>query len=85
MEAGLPGFEAGSWFGVLAPAGTPQPIVDELHAAIVAAMNEPEMPQRFAELGAEPVGAAPAEFAASMRAETEQWGKVAEAAGARLE
>ncbi len=72
----LPGYSAGPWYGVLAPAGTPAPIVGRLNQEIVKILRSPEISQNLSSEGADPVGNTPAEFAAVLRAETERWGKV---------
>ncbi len=72
------------WFGLLAPAGTPQDIVDKLHDETVKAMATPEVRKRFEELGLESVGNTPAEFAAVIRKETPEWAKVIKDAGIKL-
>lgn len=84
-EAGVPGYEALSWFGVLAPAGTPDAIVARLQAEIAKALADPAMRERFAELGAVPVGDTPAEFADFIGAETAKWAEVVQSAGIKLE
>jgi tripartite-type tricarboxylate transporter receptor subunit TctC len=84
-EAGVPGYDATSWFGILAPAGTPEPVVTRLQGAIVQALGEPEMRQRMADLGAEPVGDTPAEFGQFITAELAKWAKVVNDAGVKLE
>jgi tripartite-type tricarboxylate transporter receptor subunit TctC len=83
-ESGFPGFEAVPWFGLLAPAGTPQEIIDRLHDETVKALALPEVRRKFNELGLEPVGNTPAEFAAVIRKETPEWAKVIKDAGIRL-
>jgi tripartite-type tricarboxylate transporter receptor subunit TctC len=80
-EAGVPGYEAVQWYGVLAPAGTPQPIIDKLHAGVVRAVQNPDVRKRLMNDGALPVGSSPAGFAAYIRAETDKWAKVIKAAG----
>jgi tripartite-type tricarboxylate transporter receptor subunit TctC len=85
-EAGLPGYEAVQWFGLLAPAGTPRDIVMRLHAAVVQALGDPATKERFTASGATPApSASPEEFGAFMRAETKKWGKVIKAAGIKPE
>src|SRR3954465_1958794 len=83
-ESGFPGFEAVPWFGLLAPAGTPQDVIDKLHAETVKALALPEFRRKFDELGLEPVGNTPAEFDAVVRKETPEWAKVIRDAGIRL-
>lgn len=81
-QAGVPDFEAGSWFGVLAPAGTPAPIVNRIDQAIEKAMADPDMQKRVIELGAVPTVKGPKEFDAYIGAEIEKWKAVVQAAGA---
>ena len=83
-ESGFPGFEAVPWFGLLAPAGTPQDALDRLHDETVRALAMPEVRKKFDELGLEPVGNTPAEFAAVIRKETPEWARVIKDAGIRL-
>ena len=84
-EAGVAGYEAVQWYGVLAPAATPRDIITKLHAGVVRAMQNPEVRQRLLNDGAEPVGSSPEEFAAYLRSETEKWAKVIKAAGIKPE
>ena len=81
----VPGYEAYTWFGVLAPAGTPQPIIDRLSRESMKILQSDEIKKRFAEVGAEPVGGKPQQFAAFMAAETVKWAKVIKASGARVD
>jgi tripartite-type tricarboxylate transporter receptor subunit TctC len=83
-ESGFPGFEAVPWFGLLAPRGTPQDVIDKLYAETVKALALPELRRKFDELGLEPVGNTPAEFDAVIRKETPEWAKVIRDAGIRL-
>jgi tripartite-type tricarboxylate transporter receptor subunit TctC len=80
-EAGVPGYEAVQWYGVLAPAGTPRDIISKLHTGVVRALQNPEVRQRLLNDGAEPIGSSPDEFAAYLRSETAKWAKVTQAAG----
>jgi tripartite-type tricarboxylate transporter receptor subunit TctC len=83
-ESGYPGFEAVPWFGLLAPAGTPQDVVNKLHDETVKVMALPEVRKRFDELGLESVGNTPAEFAAVIKKETPEWAKVIKDADIKL-
>ena len=84
-EAGVPGYEAVQWYGLLAPAGTSRDIVSKLHAGAVRALQNPDVRQRLLNDGAEPVGNSPEEFATYLRAETTKWAKVVQAAGIKPE
>jgi tripartite-type tricarboxylate transporter receptor subunit TctC len=83
-ESGFPGFEAVPWFGLLAPAGTPKDIVDKIHAETARTLAMPEIRKKFEELGLEPIGNTPAEFAALIKKETPEWAKVIRDAGIKL-
>src|ERR1700710_1937304 len=83
-ESGYPGFEAVPWFGLLAPAGTPNEIVEKLHDQTVKALALPEVRKKFDELGLDPIGNTPAEFAAVIKKETPEWAKVIKDAGIKL-
>lgn len=72
-ESGLAGYESSSWYGVLAPAGTPPAIVTRLHRALVAALEQPEVQKLLANQGLDPVGNTPAEFSAQIRIEIDKW------------
>ena len=84
-EAGLPGFEVTTWYGILAPAGTPRPIITRLNAEIVKAMHSPEMKERLAGIGTDPVTSSPEEFAAFIQAEIAKWGDVIRKANLRAD
>ncbi len=81
----VPGYEAHTWFGVLAPAGTPQAVIDRLSRESMKILQSDEIKKRFAEVGAEPIGGTPQQFAAFMAAETVKWAKVIKASGARVD
>ena len=81
----MPGYEVVIWFGVLAPTGTPAPIVDKISKDLAAIMKTPEMKERLSKLGAEPAGTTPAEFADLMKADTAKWSKVVKSSGARVD
>ena len=84
-EAGLPGFDISTWFGVFAPAGTPKPALDRLHAEFARALAAPDVLEKMTSLGAEPVGNTPEEFAAFIRAEADKYAKVIRASGAKVD
>ena len=75
-EQGFPGFEALSWFGLMAPKGTPQPILDKVREAAMKALSDPDLKPKFAALGLEPIGSTPAEMSAIMAADIPKWEKV---------
>lgn len=75
-ESGVPGFEYSTWYGVLAPARTPKPIVAELNKTIVALLNTPDMQQRYAAQGMDPRPTSSAGFSALLKSETVKWAKV---------
>ena len=79
-QAGVANFEASSWFGVVAPAGTPQPIIDRLHKDIAAALRQPALQERFAKSGARLIGNTPVEFAQQIRDDRKTWGEIIRAA-----
>jgi len=85
IEAGIAGHEALQWNGLFAPAKTPQAILDRLHREVVKALAAPDIKQRFADEGADPVGSSPAEFAAFYRVEAEKWGDVVKRSGTRID
>ncbi len=81
----VPGYEATQWFGFLAPANTPQAIVDRLSQEAVRALRTPEVAKHMANEGAEIVASTPAQFAAYIKSETEKWGRVIKAAGIKAQ
>jgi tripartite-type tricarboxylate transporter receptor subunit TctC len=83
-ELGFPGFEATAWFGLMAPAATPQPIIDKLHKETVRILALPDVKTKLEGLGVQLVGNTPAEFAALIKTETPNWGKVLRDAGIKL-
>ena len=84
-ESGLPGFDVVLWQGLLAPAGVPRPIIDQLHRAVVVSLQKPDLRERFAQLNVEAIGNTPAEFATFLRRELDKWGNVVRASGSRVD
>lgn len=84
-ESGFPGFEVNSWYGVLAPAGTPPEIIERLHFELVRILELPDVRERLAGMGMEPVGNTPSQFAAELSADVERWAKVVREAGIRAD
>lgn len=83
-EAGVPGYEAPTWTGVIAPAGVPRPIVDKLNAAINRAIHSPTFQERFAQIGDDPGGGTPEDFAELIRKDSAKWAEVIARSGARI-
>jgi tripartite-type tricarboxylate transporter receptor subunit TctC len=83
--AGLPGFDATSWFGLLAPAGTPPEIVNRIQQEVAKALNTPAIKEKLLAQGAIPSGSTPAEFAAHIEAEHKKWAQVVKASGAKVD
>ena len=84
-ESAVPGFEASSWFGLVAPARTPAPVVERIAADTAAALRDQEMQKRFGDIGARLVGNTPSEFAQRVAVERTRWGEVIRAAGIKLQ
>lgn len=84
-ESGVPGYEVVVWCGLFAPTGTPRPIITLLHREIVKVLQTPDMVERLARDGAQPVGSLPAELTAINRAEVEKWAKVVRSARIKVE
>ncbi|MGV3498889.1 MAG: Bug family tripartite tricarboxylate transporter substrate binding protein [Hydrogenophaga sp.] len=84
-EAGLPGYESVGWFGIVAPAATPDAIVNKLNAAIVEALNDPAIQTSIRAIGVEPAPSTPQAFADYIKSETVKWGQVIRNAGIKLE
>ena len=84
-ESGLPGFEASSWFGLLAPAGTPQPVVAKLNAEIAKWLASPEAKEKLLAQGANAAGGTPEDFTRHIAAETAKWQKVVKESGAKVD
>ncbi|MES2183053.1 MAG: tripartite tricarboxylate transporter substrate binding protein [Pseudomonadota bacterium] len=81
QQAGIAGFEAGTWFGVLAPAGTPRPVIDQLSKTINAALQEKDLRETLAAQGAEVRGGTPEQFSQFFLAEYDKWGRIVKSAG----
>jgi len=84
-EAGVPGYEVTAWSGVIAPAGLPRPILERLNGAINAALQAPEVKERFAQIGSEGGGGTPEAFAELIRRDSAKWADVVRRSGARIE
>jgi tripartite-type tricarboxylate transporter receptor subunit TctC len=84
-EAGLPDFEVTTWYGVLAPAATPRPIVGRLNGELVKIMHAADVRERLAATGTEPLTSTPEEFAAYIRREMTKWGEVVRKAGVKVD
>lgn len=84
-ELGYSNFEVGSWFGALAPAGTPRPVIELLNTAMVSAMREISLRERLMALGFDPNPGTPEQFAEFIRAETVKWARVVKSAGIKVE
>lgn len=80
-ESGVPGFEVSAWFGVLAPAGTPRPIIDRLSGELIRMVRNREVRDGLLAQGSDPVGSTPEEFARHLRKEIDKWAKVVQASG----
>ena len=84
-EAGVPGYEATSWFGMFAPTGTPAPVLAKLNTALVKVLNQAEVKKKINEQGAETYSETPEQFAAFIKTESVKWGKVVQESGASLD
>jgi tripartite-type tricarboxylate transporter receptor subunit TctC len=84
-ESGLKGYESSQWYGMLAPAGTPEDIVNALNLHIAKIMHAPEMIQRLIAEGTVPVGSTREQFATHIKAEIAKWAKVIKLSGARVD
>ena len=82
-EAGVPGFEASPWYGLMVPAGTPQDVIARLHAESVKALSQLDVKERFGTTDLEPIGSTPEQFGAYVRSEIAKWGKIVKASGLR--
>ena len=85
VESGFPGFVTGTWYGYLAPAGTPRPVISRLNRELVSALKLPDVRERLLAIGLEPSPNTPEEYDDFIRAEVLRLGKVVKDAGIRLE
>lgn len=85
QEAGLKDFDIGTWFGVLAPAGTPKPVLDRLSAEATKIIQSPDFKKRMDDIGAQPVGNSPAEMAAQIRSETDKFSALVKSGNVTVE
>lgn len=84
-ESGYKGFDAVTWFGLLAPAGTPKDVIARLNAEFNKALKQPELAKRLGDEGADPAGGTPEQFAALIKEEIPRWGKVVKESGAKVD
>jgi len=84
-ELGVKGYESSAWFGLVAPRGTPRPIIDKLHGELAATMADAAVRSRFTEFGAEPMTTTPDEFGRFIAAEVVKWREIIAKAGIKLE
>ena len=85
IEGGVAGYDYSTWYGLLAPAGTPKPVIDMLNASTRKVLARDDIKQKLESQGVDPIVNTPAEFSAYMKSETEKWGKVVKATGAKAE
>jgi tripartite-type tricarboxylate transporter receptor subunit TctC len=85
IESGIPGYDVNSWYGYLAPAGTPRAVIDKVNAEVNKALRLPDIQERLAADGSVAVGGTPEEFGRFIRAEIRKWEKVVKAAGAKVD
>ncbi|MEN7529051.1 tripartite tricarboxylate transporter substrate binding protein [Cupriavidus sp. DL-D2] len=84
-ESGLPGFEISTWYGLWAPRGTPPAVVEKLAAHAAAALKRPDVRQQYADMGAEPIGSSPADFARYNVSEGKKWAEIVRQSGAKAD
>ena len=85
QEAGVPGYESATWYGVVAPVATPRDIITKLNSEMVAILKQPELRDRLAADGADPLGSTPEAFGLHLKSEIAKWAKVVKAAGLRAD
>jgi len=83
-EGGVKGYEAGTWYGILVPTGTPAAVITRLHAESVKVVKLPDVKERLETMGFTGIGSSPAEFAACINSEIDKWGKVVRSAGVKV-
>jgi tripartite-type tricarboxylate transporter receptor subunit TctC len=84
-EAGVPGYEMGSWFGLLAPANTPQPIIERLSAEVIKAVHDPRFNGRMTAQGLQVVGGTPGQMLATMQTDTRKWAELIKSADIKIQ
>ena len=84
-ESGLPGYEAMPWLGIVAPAGTPAPVVTKLYTELHEVLQEPEVQDKFRALGLDIIGSKPEEFSAFLKKDIVKWAKVIKDSGAKAD
>jgi tripartite-type tricarboxylate transporter receptor subunit TctC len=84
-EAGLPDFEVTTWYGILAPAGTPTPVINRINGELLKIMHAPELKEKLAAMGTDPLTSTPEEFAAYIKREITKWGEVIRKAGVKAD
>jgi tripartite-type tricarboxylate transporter receptor subunit TctC len=84
-EAGMPGLEAGTWYTVMAPAGTPRPVINTLNRQINAALAEPAFRKRVTEMGVTPMGGTPEDVTRYIATESSRWSEVVRSAGIKMD
>jgi len=85
IESGFPGFEAGTWFGLMVPTGTPRDVINRLHGDVVKAVRQPDVQKQLAGQGATTIGNTPEQFAAYIKSESDKWAKVLKASGVKAD
>ena len=84
-EAGVPGYEAGTWTGIIAPAALPPAVLAKLNSAVNEGIRAPIFVDRFAQIGDEPAGGTPQDFADTIRKDSARWGEVVRRSGAKID
>jgi tripartite-type tricarboxylate transporter receptor subunit TctC len=84
-EAGMAGLESGTWYAVLAPAGTPRPIVDKVNRQINTSLHDPSFRKRVQDMGVTPMGGTPEEVTSYIASESRRWSEVVKSAGVRMD